>query len=178
MAYIETPKAEPEIVRNLNQFLEISGAWHKKHSGTDGGMLSELWYRGVNVGFDNQAPGVYRKNFTSRASKLSGPAHIEEKRLRLEREMISQFRTGGAVFLESETRTQIYFSAQHFGMPTRLLDWSTNPLAALLFACDGQFDKPGFVYAMNAKQIIPPDAKRTPKEKDVSIRNDNAASIC
>lgn len=122
-------------------------------------MQSDLWYRGVNKQFERLEPGVYRKNFTDRAAKLSG-SNLEEKRLRLERDMLSQFRTGGAAFLEGFSRAQIYFTAQHFGMPTRLLDWSTNPLAALFFACDGGGDGDGFVYAMNAKQVIAEDAKR------------------
>jgi hypothetical protein len=54
----------------------------------------------------------------------------------------------------------MYFSAQHFGMPTRLLDWSTNPLAALFFACEGEDGKDGFVYAMDARRVIPENAKK------------------
>ena len=95
--------------------------------------------------FQQQAPGVYRPRFTERATKLALRGGVEEKRLRLERDMLSQFRTAGAAFLERYSRTQIYFAAQHFGMPTRLLDWSTNPLAALFFACDGEPDEDGYM---------------------------------
>jgi hypothetical protein len=45
-------------------------------------------------------------------------------------------------------------------MPTRLLDWSTNPLAALFFACKKGFHGDGFVYAMDAKTTIPEGAMK------------------
>ena len=163
MAHIETPQPQSKLVNSLNDFMEISGEWHNLHTTESSGMLSQLWYRGVNRGYPHQVPGAYRSNFTQRAAKFNYKTDkdIEDKRLRLERETISQFRTGGAAMLEDYDRVQVYFAAQHFGMPTRLLDWSTNPLAALFFACDGGLDsEDGFVYAMDARQIIPRNAKR------------------
>jgi hypothetical protein len=36
--------------------------------------------------------------------------------------------------------------------------WSTNPLATLFFACDGGVGHDGYVYAMDARKMIPDDA--------------------
>ncbi|MCX4170691.1 MULTISPECIES: FRG domain-containing protein [Paraburkholderia] len=48
--------------------------------------------------------------------------------------------------------------AQHFGMKTRLLDWTSNPLAALWFACFNTNDRDGYVYALEADDHLMPDA--------------------
>ncbi|WP_168794681.1 FRG domain-containing protein [Paraburkholderia aromaticivorans] len=48
--------------------------------------------------------------------------------------------------------------AQHFGMKTRLLDWTSNPLAALWFACFNTGDRDGYVYALEADAHLMPDA--------------------
>ena len=154
---IKTPKPI-ETVDHLADFIKVSGDWHSKYFQPGTGMLSHLWYRGVNQHFDSQAPGVYRPDFTKRAEKFTTKEDLEDKRLRLERDMISAFRVAGAAFLSQYGLTEIYFSAQHYGMPTRLLDWSTNPLAALFFACDGAEGHDGCVYAMDARKVIPDGA--------------------
>ena len=161
---IKTPKPSG-AVDHLADFLKLSGEWHSTHSRPNTGMLSNLWYRGVNIHFDCQSPGVYRNNFTERAKLFKIKGDLEDKRLRLERDMISNFRTAGAAFLSKHNHAEMYFSAQHFGMPTRLLDWSTNPLAALFFACEGEESQDGFVYAMDATKVIPEDAKKHSGER-------------
>jgi FRG domain len=167
MAYLETPSPKGDPIQSVTGFLNEIGKWQKKQRGVDDaeGYLSQLWYRGVKKYFPNQVPGVYRNDFTDRATTLYKNPDIEDRRLHLEREMLAQFRSAGAAFLKRDSEVDIYFTAQHFGMPTRLLDWSTNPLAALFFACDGSSGDDGAVYAMDARQIIPPNAMTLKGEK-------------
>jgi hypothetical protein len=71
--------------------------------------------------------------------------------------MLKEFRTSGAVFLNANNITDVYFIAQHYGMPTRLLDWTTNPLAGLFFAVENkeQHSEDGELFMMEAKEILP-----------------------
>ena len=44
--------------------------------------------------------------------------------------------------------------AQHFGVPTRFLDWTSNPLVALHFACSSKKEKDGVVWLLNFPEYL------------------------
>jgi FRG domain len=44
--------------------------------------------------------------------------------------------------------------AQHYGLPTRLLDWTENPLVAAYFACGGSLDADGAIYMLRLEKRV------------------------
>ncbi len=86
-----------------------------------------LIYRGQKDEKWDLMPRIGRKEFN-----FVGPDFVKR-----ERELIDEYRRLSRPYLNSELLTNewdLLSVAQHHGLPTRLLDWTTNPLVALFFA--------------------------------------------
>lgn len=57
---------------------------------------------------------------------------------------------------------EILALAQHHGLPTRLLDWSRNPLVAAYFAVEDKHDGDSLIYAFEHNTFIKTDVKPDP----------------
>lgn len=108
---------------------------------THGG--NRRWFRGTRDHTHQLVPSLYRH------PTVKGPDLL----INLEWELLSEFRHQAPPFagkLPAE-HLELLFLMQHYGIPTRLLDWTENPFIALFFALE------------NARQ------ERVGEEKDAAV---------
>ena len=106
--------------------------------------------------------GRYRNDFVYRGQYADYPLYSSLNRvchhnLKLERSIIRNFKKYGYADLNlKDSFWQLLAKGQHFGLPTRLLDWTYSPLVAAHFATVDidHYDKDGVIYAIDLKDSI------------------------
>lgn len=117
----------------------------KELSGLSEYVNEPLWdtrtmiFRGVSKSNFELIPAIGRPIFKGKDSYC----HQQ-----FEKEVLEDFIKRAYPHLSHEPRnlTEWLFLAQHYGIPTRLLDWTTSPLIALYFACEKDIEDECAVY--------------------------------
>jgi hypothetical protein len=107
-----------------------------------GKELSHSWFRGHPETYNNLTPGIFRDKYASQfifKPQFEMKIYEEFKRIA---PTLSHFNVINYNDLEW------LFVMQHYGMPTRLLDWTESILFAAYFAVEKSFDRNAELWAI------------------------------
>lgn len=160
---------EIEEIVNLRRLIELANRWPSPYVDLD--SVEWVWYRGQADKDWEPLPTVERPWFKDPARLPRGPGRIETQGLMIERRIIQQFRGLGAMLLSGDDLAGTYFLAQHHGLPTRLLDWTTNPLVALFFAVSDPTcpEQDGRLFVMKPSLVGADDPTLCALERDPGV---------
>lgn len=90
------------------------------------GALTSLWFRGVGNASYQLTPSIHRHAQVTTTDSL----------FEMENKLLTRYKERSVPYLSSQFRDnwELLFLMQHYSVPTRLLDWTENPLIALFFA--------------------------------------------
>jgi hypothetical protein len=103
--------------------------------------------------------------------KLGRPEMKFRGKIRIvESEMLRLFRDHATPYLSypNPSRWELLAIAQHHGLPTRLLDWTRNPLVAAYFAVEREFDGDSAIYVLKNMRFVDIEKLNAFKVKEVS----------
>lgn len=140
----------PKALSDIASAFSFASEVHLLGSSPPDGASSAMWFRG-------HADGCWElKPSAGRAFELGGLVTKDMTRNDLykqEAALLQRFRRDGYPFVQRLlSEWEAITLAQHHGLPTRLLDWTSNPLVALFFAAEKHGDADGTVFAYRPRK--------------------------
>jgi hypothetical protein len=127
-----------EFIRNISRMLkkgDKNSEFINHDSLNPQSFFTDVWYRGEPELYPTPlTPKVFRKNYDESTIFSYLPTYIYELRQ-----------------IDNDFDRLCYM--QHYGVPTRLLDWTDNILIALYFAVSTSPDKDGVLYVLNSRLL-------------------------
>jgi len=156
-----------KTIQSVSDLEEVISEWEAKFFDPGLGYPS-VWYRGQSRDLSPQ-PGILRPKFLLSCDNDEVKMHPAGQRLwNKERTFNRQFRRMSSSLVPARLDiVSLYFLAQHHGLPTRLMDWTMNPLSALFFAASGSSEDDGVIFVMNPKDLGSFAEMRDSKVEDV-----------
>ena len=99
------------------------------------GPRGPFLYRGLSKDSYKLLPGLFRRKLTDRDEKRILYSFIQE--------------SSSILRLPTDELMRWAEYAQHYGVPTRFLDWTSNPLVALYFSCKSSCESTGRVWLLH-----------------------------
>lgn len=122
-----------EEIKSISNLITILKKQRKKFD-------EDIWFRGQSDISWTLSPGILRLVKTTSESSL-----------------LTRFKQSAAMLINKSTKDDFdwLFLMQHYGVPTRLLDWSESPLAALYFAVHDRIndDKDGALWLLKPTEL-------------------------
>ncbi len=99
---------------------------------------------------------IFRGHSSDKYELKASVGRIKGYTLEKEKELFLEFKKQYRPYTREcpETDLELLFMAQHYGVPTRLLDWTFNPLIALYFATKENGNNDGKIYSINLHEAF------------------------
>ena len=119
------------VIHNISEFLDVLNRYKNEFSTTS--HNDSFMFRGMSDASWKLLPGIFREYSQDVISQKQYRKIYRSN----ENEILAHFRKEASGFLTNISKNDDFTwlqYAQHYGVPTRLLDFTANPLVALYFS--------------------------------------------